>query len=853
MESKLSNKPQTYESYEAFDKDLSLEKISKYFPGATYQFLMAPDGKSRIPYATDGIWEIFEVTPKEVKKDSSKAFNRIHPDDYSRIIESISKSFKTLEVWKTEFRVNLPQKGTSWIRGLAKPEKLSDGSVLWHGYLREINELKDAKEEIEKFFEINLDLLCITDLDGNFIRLSKAWEDLLGYSVESLESKHILDYVHPKDIKKTKTATQEVLKQKDAKGFVNRYKTKQGDYKYLEWHGRRHGSFVYAAARDITARIDAEAKAKHMSDLLKYIIEHNRSAVAVHDLDLKYLYVSNKYLETFKVQDKNIIGKHHYEVFPDLPQKWRDFHQRALQGEISSSGEDPYYRADGTMDWTRWECRPWYHKNGAVGGIIVYTEVITDQKLMEEMVYNEKEQFKTTLLSVGDGVISTGTDCKVRMMNPIAEKLTGWRLLEAKGKPLQEIFKIINEHTGKQCINPAEEVLRTGEVIEMEDHTLLVSKNGKEIPIQDSAAPIKDKSGHVTGVVIVFKDFTEKREREKQIEYLSFNDFLTGLYNRRYMEDSIRRLDTPRSLPFSLIRLDVNGLKLTNDAFGHQMGDRLLQTVANILKKSCRSEEIICRTGGDEFDILLPNTDEKEVKVIIDRITQKASMTRIESVMVSIAIGYATKKYESQNIYEILKEADNAMYKNKLQYGRIMRSKTIETVLVNINNKYDKEQLHTEMVSHYCEAIAKALQLNEREVSEIKTAGILHDIGKIMVPPELLNKSEPLTSEEWEIIKRHPVTSYQILRGVDEYASLSEYVLYHHERWDGKGYPEGLKGESIPLQARIICVADAYEAMTAQRAYHTPKTKVEALHELEKCAGSQFDPEIVTMFIKTMQ
>lgn len=788
-----------------------------------------------------------------MKEDATKAFSRIHPDDYDHVVKTIKESFETMNLWKFEFRVILPQKGLSWIRGLARPEKLSDGSVLWHGYLREINELKEAKREVETFFEINLDLLCIADLKGNFIRVNKTWERLLGYSPEYLQSKNSLDFVHPDDKESTLEATQKFAIQNQVVDFVNKYRAKDGEYKHLEWRGHTHGKFIYAAARDITERINAEAEASHMNDLLEYIIEHNRSAVAVHDKDLKYLYVSKKYLETFRVKEDDIIGKHHYEVFPDLPQKWRDVHQKALKGEVSSAGEDPYYREDGTVDWTRWECRPWYEKDGAVGGIIVYTEVITDQKQMEDMIYNEKEQFRTTLLSVGDGVISTGTDCKVKVMNPVAEKLTGWSQEEAFGKPLDVILKIVNEHTKKTSLNPAEEVLRTGEVIEIEEQTLLLSKDGKEIPIQDSASPIKDKTGHVTGVVLVFRDITEKREKEKQIEYLSFNDYLTGLYNRRYMEDSIRRLDAPRSLPFALIRLDVNGLKLTNDAFGHEMGDRLLQEVASILKKTCRSEDILCRTGGDEFDILLPNTTEKEAQLITQRINEEASKTRIESVMVSLAIGYSVKEHDEQNIYEILKEADNAMYKNKLQYGRIMRSKTIETVLVSINNKYDKEQLHTEMVSHFCETIAKGLKLNQRETEEIKTAGILHDIGKIMVPPELLNKSEPLNNEEWEVIKRHPVISYQILRGVDEYAGLAEYVLYHHERWDGKGYPEGLQGESIPLQARIICVADAYEAMTAQRSYHTVKTKDEALQELELCAGTQFDPAVVKVFLSMMQ
>jgi HD-GYP domain-containing protein (c-di-GMP phosphodiesterase class II) len=153
-------------------------------------------------------------------------------------------------------------------------------------------------------------------------------------------------------------------------------------------------------------------------------------------------------------------------------------------------------------------------------------------------------------------------------------------------------------------------------------------------------------------------------------------------------------------------------------------------------------------------------------------------------------------------------------------------------------------------VSEYCEAIGRALRFNERETYDLKTAGILHDIGKIMVPFDLLNKSEKLSEEEFGRIKRHPEISYQILKGVDEYAAFAEAVLHHHERFDGLGYPKGLKGDEIPIQSRIIAIADAYEAMTAQRAYRKPRSKEEAVNELRRCAGTHFDPEIVSVFVE---
>jgi diguanylate cyclase (GGDEF)-like protein/putative nucleotidyltransferase with HDIG domain len=316
------------------------------------------------------------------------------------------------------------------------------------------------------------------------------------------------------------------------------------------------------------------------------------------------------------------------------------------------------------------------------------------------------------------------------------------------------------------------------------------------------------------------------------------------------MEDSIRRLDSSRNLPFTILAIDVNGLKLTNDAFGHRMGDNLLMNVASMLKRVCREDDIIGRMGGDEFMVLLPRTDQSMAESIKIRIEEASREVKLDSVIVSLAVGYATKTKKEEDISAIMTLADNNMYKDKLKYGRLMRSQTIEIVLKNINLTYDKEQIHTERVSQYCAAIAREMDFPDAEIEKIKTSAILHDIGKITVPPEILNKPGRLTPEEYEMIKKHPETGYQILKSVDEYASLANYVLYHHERIDGTGYPEGLKGEDIPLVSRIIAVADAYEAMTSKRSYQAPRTREEAAKELLRCSGTQFDSEIVGIFVR---
>ncbi|MCR3955723.1 MAG: diguanylate cyclase [Gudongella sp.] len=520
-----------------------------------------------------------------------------------------------------------------------------------------------------------------------------------------------------------------------------------------------------------------------------------------------------------------------------------------ISGKGAHATDDVFWRKDNSSFNVEYFSYPQRVDGRIVGGVVTFMD-ITERKKLQREVYAEKEQFRTTLLSVGDAVISTDYRGRVQIMNPLAEKMTGWSIKEAEGKPFHQVFHIINEYTGELCENPVERVIETAEIMELENHTILVSKDGNRLPIEDSAAPIRSQDGQITGVVIVFRDFTEKKEKLREIEYLSYHDHLTGLYNRRYMEDSIKRLDTQRNLPFTIMSIDVNGLKLTNDAFGHKMGDRLLVSVADMLKRVCRDDDIVGRMGGDEFMILLPKTNEEYAARIKKRIEDAARSIKLESVVVSLAIGHSTKASQDMGIGQAMTMADNKMYKDKLKYGKLMRSQTIEIVLKNINLKYDSEQIHTERVSQYCIAIAREMGFSEAETEKIKTAAILHDIGKIMVPPEILNKPGRLTEEEYETIKKHPETGYQILKSVDEYSTFAADVLYHHERMDGKGYPEGLRGEGIPLVSRIISVADAYEAMTASRPYQTPRSKESAVEELLRCSGTQFDPEIVDVFVK---
>lgn len=353
-------------------------------------------------------------------------------------------------------------------------------------------------------------------------------------------------------------------------------------------------------------------------------------------------------------------------------------------------------------------------------------------------------------------------------------------------------------------------------------------------------------------VIGITRNITRRIEYQQQIEYLSYHDQLTGLYNRRFFEEELARLDVPRNLPLCIIMADVNGLKLINDSFGHRMGDELLIKVAGLLKRVCRAGELIFRIGGDEFVILLPQLPDQRADELIRRIQEACAQERVASLDLSVSFGWEAKRQPEEDIHEVFNQAEDYMYKKKLFEGPSMRGKTIGAIVNALHEKNHREEQHSQRVACLARELAVALGLSERDVNEIDSAALLHDIGKIGITEYLLNKAGALTPEELAEVRRHPEIGYRILSSVNDMADIADYVLSHHERWDGGGYPRGLAGDRIPLQARIIAIADAYDAMTSERSYRTPVTPEAAGEELLRHSGTQFDPALVPVFIEAV-
>lgn len=431
--------------------------------------------------------------------------------------------------------------------------------------------------------------------------------------------------------------------------------------------------------------------------------------------------------------------------------------------------------------------------------------------------------------------------------NPAATEYYGYSKEELLQTNIEEINMLPNEEVKQFRL----QALEKGQRYFTFPHRL---KSGNIRKVDVYSSPIFYNGNKVLFSIIF--DVTERENAYEEIKYINYHDYLTGLYNRRFLEEEFTRLNVRINFPLAIIMGDVNGMKLINDALGNQAGDIVLKDAARLLQSFAREQDIAARVGGDEFAVILPGFEETQVRSLVKRIEARMQENRQQQSpgnLLSISFGYAVQKSPGQSLDALMKEAEGFMFANKYYDERSIKGKTVDIIMKTLFEKSKREKMHSERVGKLAAAIAQEMSLGAEVINRIRIAGYLHDIGKIGINERIINKNTQLDDNEWRMMKSHVERSHRILNNTLEFSEISSIVLYHHEHWDGSGYLEGLKGEAIPLESRIIAVADAFDAMTNPRPYRKTKTRQEALAELQKNAGSQFDPSVVDAFINIIQ
>lgn len=468
---------------------------------------------------------------------------------------------------------------------------------------------------------------------------------------------------------------------------------------------------------------------------------------------------------------------------------------------------------------------------------------ITKLKQMEDVIAKSEKKYRT-LFEKGPGImiqmdkeghILTANKAALTALEYKKHDLIGKSLLDLAVDPPKnkKLFQIARSH----ITLPLEVNLRAG---------------GGDLITVSALFHLMDQDEDLGEIYLFGQNITQKKEYEDHIKFLSYHDKLTGLYNRTYFDECLRKLHEDHTKKYAIIIGDVNGLKETNDLFGHKVGDELLKVMSEILKASTRQTDIVCRIGGDEFAILLPDADDRVAKFVCDRVRESCDEHQDFLISISIALGYSSRLCKDHSSESIVKEADDKMYKNKLNLSKSIRSSIVTSLKASLEEKTLETNEHAERIQKYAIALGKKITLSDSQMDELVLAAMFHDIGKIGVPDSILLKPGALDDDEWQVMKKHCDIGYNILNSSANMASVAKYVLHHHERWDGSGYPSGLKAEEIPLISRMIAIADAYDVMTTDRVYSRSMTPLEAIEELVRCKGTQFDPELIDHFISCL-
>lgn len=384
------------------------------------------------------------------------------------------------------------------------------------------------------------------------------------------------------------------------------------------------------------------------------------------------------------------------------------------------------------------------------------------------------------------------------------------------------------------------------------DEYEILTKSGERKWVLELGQGVYDDDGKLEALEGVVLDISDQKNKDAQIAHLREHDFLTGLYNRNYIEQQKKYLDQPEFWPLSIAICDIDGLRMINDAYGHEEGDRLIIKTAHLIQGCLRNESVLGHAGGGEYILLLPHTDsqaahqlKEEIKHAVESYNRASEKALYAS---SISIGHATKETEHQTMQDVTRAAEEYLSRRKLLNQNSSHSAIVSSIMATLYAKSQETEQHGQRLGLLCHAIGEQLGLSQKELDELQLLSKLHDIGKIGIDDRILNKTGKLTESEWVIMRQHPEIGHRIAMSTPQLEHIADYILYHHERWDGTGYPIGLKEREIPVISRILAIADAYDAMTEDRIYRKALPKDMAIKEIERNMGTQFDPDIAQLF-----
>ncbi|NPV92941.1 MAG: PAS domain S-box protein [Firmicutes bacterium] len=568
-----------------------------------------------------------------------------------------------------------------------------------------------------------------------------------------------------------------------------------------------------------------------------YIVQHGRFQIVNPRFEEITGYSSGELLET---RSMNLVAPRDINTV-------RQGVSKALQGERIQPYEYRVVTKAGGFRWiVETVTRINYDGSPALLGNFMD---ITERKQAEENLGSSEEKYRRIFEAANTALAIIEPDGMISLINAEFERLFEYtrEMVEGKMGWTELIFP--------------EDIDRIAEIYK------LVGKN-PHISMRRHECRVVDRKGNLRNVIFNLSiidgterriasllDITDRKQMEEQLKHLSLHDPLTGLYNRAYFEEEMRRLDSGRYTPVGILVCDLDGLKLVNDTLGHKAGDEMLLNAASIIKNHFRESDVVARIGGDEFAIILPYSARTTVEKAYRRIKEmvEAYNSTRPKIPLCISIGMAISSDELMSIYDTFKEADNNMYREKLTQSHRARRAIVQTLWRALEDREYMIDRGSSYLQELVVKLAQAMGLSERSITDLRLLAQFHDIGNIGISEQIFHKPGPLTEEEQKEIQRHCEIGHRIAQSSPELVPIADWILKHHELWDGGGYPLGLKGREIPLECRVLAIASSFHAMTTERPYRKALGREEAIKELRKCAGTQFDPRVVKKFIQVLK
>lgn len=571
-------------------------------------------------------------------------------------------------------------------------------------------------------------------------------------------------------------------------------------------------------------------------NLIDILLENIPFAILIANKDSKVEMVNTKFCEMLHLSKEDILKKHIEYLLDKIYSNENIKFNRDI--DLGSKSVKEYSVYDKVVEVHVVKVNNY---DSEISSIVTLIDVTWRVGVKKEII-KQKNMLNSIIDAIPESIFFKDVNSKYLGCNLAFEELFDVKREEIIGKGNEVLA--LSKDEAENFVTKDKEVLETGKCIKVESiHTY---KNGK-VFLEDIKAPIFGEGNEIIGVVGTSRDITERKKLEDKLTYLSYRDKLTGLYNRTYFDKVSEEYNKNKEDIISIIMGDMNGLKIVNDSLGHLEGDRFIVEISKIIKKVVKDKGEVVRWGGDEIVIILKGTDKDKAIEISEDISNECLLANHKPVPLSISLGVSSGK--GKNINELITEAEKEVYKNKLLNDATIRKATINSIKRNIYNN-DENKKRIKRMMKLANKIGEEMKLSKNEMDNLRLVVKLHDIGKIGISYEILEKGNNLTKEEIELIKPHTEKGYRILQADKDLSHIASAVLTHHERWDGKGYPLGLAGNSIPFCARVVYLLNAYDYMINGK--NEKISEEEAIEVIKKESGKKFDPRLVKVFLRVL-